>query len=102
MDFGFHEMIFPLSGTTMQQVSLEIHAVKMGKFPTPVPNTRVRSKGSFIQQLSHHCVQSTVQAVGIWQKTRMDAAFLELLWSIQEKGKNEYTLEPFPISSPKS
>lgn len=23
----------------------------------------------------------------------MDAAFLELLWSIQEKGKNEYTLE---------
>ena len=23
----------------------------------------------------------------------MDAAFLELLWSIQEKGRNEYTLE---------
>ena len=23
----------------------------------------------------------------------MDATFLELLWSIQEKGKNEYTLE---------
>ena len=70
MDFGFHEMIFPLSGTTMQQVSLEIHAVKMGKFPTPVPNTRVRSKGSFIQQLSHPCVQSTVQGVGIQQKNK--------------------------------